>query len=151
LAYTLLNNWKESMQFKSPGASDGVAFTNVDGMDSDTLVNAQRNRTRKDKSRITCFTIGEKGHNSHECPIKSSGRDNEGGAGSVNTQQGTKAETRTGETGSQMPMAAAAKGKFDDNGVSRFAFLQGDEVAKQANVQRCAAHEGASSQEWHKD
>jgi hypothetical protein len=50
-----------------------------------------------------------------------------------------------------MLMAAAAKGKFDDNGVSRFAFLQGDEVAKQANVQRCAAHEGASSQEWHKD
>jgi hypothetical protein len=30
-AYTLLNNWKGSTQFKSPGASDGVAFTIVDG------------------------------------------------------------------------------------------------------------------------
>jgi hypothetical protein len=53
-AYTLLNNWNGSTQFKSVGASDGVAFMNVNDMESGAeeegtaLVNDQGSRCRKD-------------------------------------------------------------------------------------------------------
>jgi hypothetical protein len=49
------------------GSSGGVAFANVDSMESGAkeegaaLVSNQGNSTRKDKSRITCFMSGKKG------------------------------------------------------------------------------------------
>jgi hypothetical protein len=54
-----------------------VAFASVDSVESGAkeegaaLVNDQGNRTRKDKSRITCFTCGKKGQYSHESLNKS--------------------------------------------------------------------------------
>ncbi len=59
--------------------------------------------------------------------------------------------TRVGSLASPLVRRGTTLMNVQLSQVDRFAFLQGDEVAKQANVQRCAAHEGASSQEWHKD
>jgi hypothetical protein len=68
-----------------------------------TLVDSQASKPQRDKSSITCYNCGKKGHFAGESPHKAKEQE----SSEVNAQQ--RAETQSqGETGAQMLMAAVA-------------------------------------------
>jgi hypothetical protein len=100
-AYSLLVHWKQNPRnlMRVLGSSaDGVSFANVDKPAKKTDESkTKREGKGKDKSHITCFKCGQKGHYSNEC-------DTEGAT--------------------QMMMSDMETGAFDKTPSTSFQFLQ---------------------------
>ena len=116
-AYNLLANWKQDPRHiaRINGlANDGVTFANIEGSEAETaLVNSGDGgggRTPRDKSHITCFNYGKKGHYASECKAEST----------ADKDKDTEPDEHA--TGSQMLIAGVEHGEFDDDAKVAFQF-----------------------------